>query len=245
MPKLTSKALHKQLAALRAQEQRLLAEVEKARLTEAREVISQIRVLVSKHDLTMEDIFGKGRRGVGAALKQASATPRAGKAVSAKKVRAGAKVRRGSLAGVTLAPKYRDENGNTWAGRGQQPVWLREALNAGRSLESFAVDQTPSKKLPRGTKQAKSAAQKAPVGKKAAAKKPVASAKKTAAAKKTRGRAAAAQADAAPAAAAKKASRKVAARKNSPAKKAGAKRGSAAAKSSPASAPVTAQATSV
>jgi len=35
--------------------------------------------------------------------------------------------------------KYRDNAGNAWAGRGAQPVWLRERLKAGAKLEDFAV----------------------------------------------------------------------------------------------------------
>ena len=38
-----------------------------------------------------------------------------------------------------VAPKYRDEHGNTWAARGSQPRWLRESIANGRTLESFAV----------------------------------------------------------------------------------------------------------
>jgi len=34
--------------------------------------------------------------------------------------------------------KYRDKEGNTGAGRGAQPVWLREKLKAGAELEDFA-----------------------------------------------------------------------------------------------------------
>jgi DNA-binding protein H-NS len=50
--------------------------------------------------------------------------------------------RRGSLKGRKVAIKYRDKEGNTWAGRGAQPVWLREKLSAGAKLEDFAVEQT-------------------------------------------------------------------------------------------------------
>jgi DNA-binding protein H-NS len=47
---------------------------------------------------------------------------------------------RGSLLkGWKVAIKYRDKSGNTWAGRGAQPVWLREKLKAGAKLEDFAV----------------------------------------------------------------------------------------------------------
>jgi DNA-binding protein H-NS len=47
-----------------------------------------------------------------------------------------------SLKGRKVAIKYRDKSGNTWAGRGAQPVWLREKLKAGAKLEDFAVQKT-------------------------------------------------------------------------------------------------------
>lgn len=36
--------------------------------------------------------------------------------------------------------KYSNENGETWSGRGRQPVWLREALGAGKQLEDFLIE---------------------------------------------------------------------------------------------------------
>ncbi|HET9903090.1 MAG TPA: H-NS family nucleoid-associated regulatory protein [Xanthobacteraceae bacterium] len=48
--------------------------------------------------------------------------------------------------GKKVPIKYRDAHGNTWAGRGAQPVWLREALKAGARLEDFAVEQQPPKR---------------------------------------------------------------------------------------------------
>ena len=53
------------------------------------------------------------------------------------------KVRGSSLKGRKVAVKYRDRSGNTWAGRGAQPVWLREKLKAGAKLEDFAVHKAP------------------------------------------------------------------------------------------------------
>jgi DNA-binding protein H-NS len=47
--------------------------------------------------------------------------------------------RRSMLKGRKAPVKYRDRSGNTWAGRGAQPVWLREKLKAGAKLEDFAV----------------------------------------------------------------------------------------------------------
>lgn len=46
---------------------------------------------------------------------------------------------RHTSAGKKVAIKYRDGDGNEWSGRGLQPKWLREAIAAGASLESFAV----------------------------------------------------------------------------------------------------------
>jgi DNA-binding protein H-NS len=50
--------------------------------------------------------------------------------------------RGGSLKGKKVPPKYRDSAGNTWAGRGATPVWLREKLKAGAKLKDFAVEKT-------------------------------------------------------------------------------------------------------
>jgi DNA-binding protein H-NS len=59
-----------------------------------------------------------------------------------------------SLRGRKVPIKYRDKSGNTWAGRGAQPVWLREKLKAGAKLEDFAVQKTMAarKASPRNSK---------------------------------------------------------------------------------------------
>lgn len=54
----------------------------------------------------------------------------------------GKRGRPGALKGRKIPIKYRDKSGNTWAGRGAQPVWLREKLKAGAKLEDFAVQKT-------------------------------------------------------------------------------------------------------
>jgi DNA-binding protein H-NS len=54
-----------------------------------------------------------------------------------------------SMKGRKIPVKYRDKQGNTWAGRGAQPVWLREKLKAGAKLEDFAVQKAAaSRKSP-------------------------------------------------------------------------------------------------
>jgi DNA-binding protein H-NS len=44
-----------------------------------------------------------------------------------------------SLKGKKVAPKYKGPNGELWAGRGARPIWLREALKGGASLEQFSI----------------------------------------------------------------------------------------------------------
>jgi DNA-binding protein H-NS len=48
---------------------------------------------------------------------------------------------RSSLKGTKVPVKYRDKEGNTWAGRGAHPVWLREKIKAGAKLDDFAVQR--------------------------------------------------------------------------------------------------------
>jgi len=62
--------------------------------------------------------------------------------------------RQSFMKGRKVPVKYRDKEGNTWAGRGAQPVWLREKLKAGAKLEDFAVQKTAAsrKSPPRKTK---------------------------------------------------------------------------------------------
>src|SRR5262249_38473952 len=55
------------------------------------------------------------------------------------------KVRGSSLKGRKVPVKFRDRSGNTWAGRGAQPVWLGEKLKEGAKLEDFAVHKSPKK----------------------------------------------------------------------------------------------------
>jgi DNA-binding protein H-NS len=46
-----------------------------------------------------------------------------------------------------VLPKYRNpQTSETWSGRGKQPLWLADALKAGRKLEEFRiVEASPSK----------------------------------------------------------------------------------------------------
>jgi DNA-binding protein H-NS len=53
-------------------------------------------------------------------------------------------VRRGrgsALRGRKVPVKFRDKAGNTWAGRGAMPIWLRDRIKAGAKLRDFAVNK--------------------------------------------------------------------------------------------------------
>jgi DNA-binding protein H-NS len=61
----------------------------------------------------------------------------------------GGKVARGvrgsTLKGTKVAPKYRSPEGETWAGRGATPRWLKAAIKEGKKLEDFAIEKTVGK----------------------------------------------------------------------------------------------------
>ena len=65
--------------------------------------------------------------------------------------------RRSPMKGRKVPVKYRDRAGNTWAGRGAQPRWLRDKLKAGAKLDDFAVAKSAAarKATARKTKKAK------------------------------------------------------------------------------------------
>jgi hypothetical protein len=50
------------------------------------------------------------------------------------------------MKGRKIAPKYRDRHGNVWAGRGAQPLWLREAIKGGAKAEDFLIAKASRRK---------------------------------------------------------------------------------------------------
>src|SRR3954454_22170254 len=58
----------------------------------------------------------------------------------------GARGGRGSsLKGTKVAAKYRGPEGETWAGRGATPGWMKEAVKSGKSREDFLIDKSGAK----------------------------------------------------------------------------------------------------
>ena len=98
----------------------LQADAEKARRKEVEGVIGRIRTAIDAYKLTAEDL-GFGTKAKGA--RKAAPKKRAGR----------------KAAKTVAVVKFRNEAGGTWVGRGKRPQWLRDALNAGKTLADFAV----------------------------------------------------------------------------------------------------------
>jgi DNA-binding protein H-NS len=61
----------------------------------------------------------------------------------------GGKMARGgrgsAMKGKKVAPKYRSPDGETWAGRGATPRWLKAAIKEGKKVEDFLIEKTAVK----------------------------------------------------------------------------------------------------
>jgi DNA-binding protein H-NS len=114
---------------------KLQSDAEKLRKGEVNGVVSRIKEAIAAYGLTAADLFG----GRAAATRQA-AKPAAGSAL------------RKSKSKISTAPKFADDSGNEWVGRGPRPQWLRDALDAGRSLSEFAVGGSSKRQLVAGNK---------------------------------------------------------------------------------------------
>jgi DNA-binding protein H-NS len=54
-------------------------------------------------------------------------------------------MRRSVMKGRKVPPKYRSPEGDTWAGRGATPRWLKAAIKEGGKLEDFLIEKTVGK----------------------------------------------------------------------------------------------------
>jgi DNA-binding protein H-NS len=91
--------------------------------------------------MSVEDLL-KLRGDIGKVLSQKAIQLEAQLSKLGGEVGGGRRGRQSAMKGRKVPAKYRDKAGNTWAGRGAQPVWLREKLKAGAKLEDFAVQKT-------------------------------------------------------------------------------------------------------
>lgn len=114
--------MKKSLIQIQRQIETLERQAEALRKAEVADVVKRIKEAISVYGLSAADL------GFGGAVRKAAG----GGAPAAKSGRAGRKLGK-------VAPKYRDAAGNTWTGRGNQPRWLRAAIESGKKLEDFRI----------------------------------------------------------------------------------------------------------
>ena len=104
------------LPSLLAQKAELDKQIAKAKAEEKAAVLAQMRSAMEQYGITPEDLFTPAKRG-----------RKAGSADAGER--------------KPVAPKYRNEAGETWAGRGKQPKWVTEALASGLTLEDLMIEK--------------------------------------------------------------------------------------------------------
>ena len=102
--------------------EQLQKEADQLRKKEADGVLSRIKEAIAVYGFTAADL------GVGKASGRATAVKTGG----TKKVR---KLNKSSA--TATAPKFKDDQGNVWSGRGPRPAWFKAALEAGKTADDL------------------------------------------------------------------------------------------------------------
>lgn len=118
----------------------LTKKAEAARKEERGAAIADVKAKIKAFGLTAEDLGLSPR----AARGRDSATPngRSPRQERAARPDSRSGPRKGKpspLKGLKRKVKYRGPAGQPWSGVGRKPVWVTEALAAGRTLDEFAV----------------------------------------------------------------------------------------------------------
>jgi len=101
--------------------EQLQKEAEQLRKKEADGVLSRIKEAIAVYGFTAADLgFGKAPGRVAVSRKSNVN-----------------KTRKTNKPADVGAPKFRDEQGNVWSGRGPRPAWFKAALEAGKSSDDF------------------------------------------------------------------------------------------------------------
>lgn len=105
--------LMKQIDALRQQ-------AEGVKRKEVEGVVKRIKQAISVYGLTATDL-GLGGSGI-SSKRKAAALSKVGKP-----------------AAVPGKPKYRDDAGHSWSGKGPRPGWFKSALASGKTIEDLTI----------------------------------------------------------------------------------------------------------
>ncbi|TSD57039.1 H-NS histone family protein [Variovorax sp. KBS0712] len=99
----------------------LQREAEQLRKKEADGVLSRIKEAIAVYGFSAADL-GFGKTDGRVSVPKNSVKNRAVKTKKSSELR---------------APKFRDEQGNTWSGRGPRPAWFKAALEGGKSTDEL------------------------------------------------------------------------------------------------------------
>lgn len=139
MPSTKAKSLldlETQIAAL----QKRAAQV---RSKQYKKAIEEVVALMKAFGITLDEVK-KAANNIATRVKAAKTPKRRGRprksAATKKAVKKAAKKAGKAKASRKPAPvKYKGTGGETWSGRGKQPVWLRAQIEGGKKLEDFTV----------------------------------------------------------------------------------------------------------
>lgn len=107
----------------------LKKQAEKIRKEEFSSVVKAIKKQMADYGITPEDLGLKAHAVAKLGRKSRAVSKNRGSTLRTKRTNSGVKV----------VPKYADDAGNTWTGRGKQPKWIVSAIASGRSLESMKI----------------------------------------------------------------------------------------------------------
>lgn len=107
---------------IQAQIEQLQKEAEDARRKEAGDVLIRIKEAIAVYGFTAAELgFGNGHG-------KRQSRKLAGRTSGQKPVTKQAN---------SPTPKFRDQDGNVWSGRGPRPAWFKAALEAGKSADDL------------------------------------------------------------------------------------------------------------
>lgn len=121
---------------IQAQIAKLQVDADRLRKSEQADVVAKIKIAIEAYGITPEDLF-TGKSSNAGAKSAPTSTP-----TSAFKSKPAPVSKTKSKSKGDLTPRFADGNGNTWVGRGPRPLWLRDAVKKGKSLDDFAVDRS-------------------------------------------------------------------------------------------------------
>ncbi len=127
----------KTLAEIQQQIEKLQQRAEALKAKEVVGVVQRIRTAIAYYGLTVQDLFNENDDKLATPKKTKAAGQQA---VSTKVVAKKGTPKNASRKGIPVAIKYRDDEGNTWTGRGSKPRWLVAAFEKGKKAEDFAVE---------------------------------------------------------------------------------------------------------